>query len=117
ENPRRNNSAGEFGGCSPTANSKRHQQDENCSRQQIALNRMLGRVQIVAHRILPPSAAIFSGTGADLRKTLLRTSSLSPKALAVPSAITSTWSTPSSDLGRCVTTITIPPRRRTFRIA
>ena len=46
-----------------------------------------------------------------------RTSSLGPNALASPCAITSTWSTAASALGRCAITTAMPPRARTPRIA
>src|SRR4051794_20232478 len=65
-----------------------------------------------------PAATGFTADGEGTgRSTLRSTSSRGPNALASPWAITSTWSTVASALGRCAITIASPPRARTPAMA
>src|SRR5262249_30378296 len=111
--------ARELGGRGPAAHPAADQQHHHHAGGEMAADRALRRIVSLAHRAPAPSVTIWGGmaVGGAGRRPLLSPSSLGPKAWQRPSPIISTWSTPASALGLWATTTTMPPRRRTPRIA
>src|SRR3954453_20860815 len=72
-----------------------------------------------AHALAPPSLTILIGAGAVTRgwSTWASTCSFGPKACMRPSRSTRIWSTASTPIGRCATTMTMAPRSRAARMA
>src|SRR4051812_5524414 len=72
-----------------------------------------------AHALAPPSLTILIGAGGVTRGwiTWASTCSLGPKACMRPSRSTRIWSTASTPIGRCATTMTTAPRSRAARMA
>src|SRR4051812_11703788 len=72
-----------------------------------------------AHALAPPSLTILIGAGGVTRgwSTWASTCSFGPKACMRPSRSTRIWSTASTPIGRCATTMTMAPRSRAARMA
>src|SRR3954447_395532 len=103
-------------GRGPAPDPEGYEPEQDHTNDHVPLDRLKRRRHVAVHR--PPpwlSATTLSGTGD--RSTFFKTSSFGPNDWTLPSLIARTWSTPSSAFGRCAMTITIPPRRRTLRMA